>query len=55
MPAWAATEDGPASKPGELGQFAGFRFVTYDRHKAVVELVSRFSDSSLQLSTAPVR
>ncbi|WP_125264873.1 hypothetical protein [Streptomyces alboflavus] len=46
----------PPPEPGELGQFAGFRFVTYDRNTAVVELVTRFSDPGvLQVSTVTVQ
>ncbi|WP_282794599.1 hypothetical protein [Streptomyces sp. CC224B] len=46
----------PPPEPGELGQYAGFRFVTYDSRTAVIELVTRFSDTgALQVSTATVQ
>lgn len=44
-----------APVPGELGQFAGFQFVTYSKDIAVLQLVTKFSgssaDSALQVST----
>ncbi len=41
--------------PGGLGQLAGFRFVTYSPDIAVIQLVSRFSAGTLQVSTDTVR
>jgi len=41
--------------PGGLGQLAGFRFVTYSPDVAVIQLVSRFSSGSLQVSTLTVQ
>jgi len=41
--------------PGTLGQLAGFRFVTYSPDVAVIQLVSRFSTGTLQLTTSTVR
>jgi len=41
--------------PGELGQLAGFRFVTYSPDVAVIQLVSRFSSGTLQVSTDTVQ
>ena len=40
--------------PGGLGQLAGFRFVTYGPDVAVIQLVSRFSSGTLQVSTDTV-
>ncbi|WP_017972368.1 hypothetical protein [Actinopolyspora halophila] len=42
-------------EPGQLGQIAGFQFVTYTPDSAVIQLVSRFPDSTLQVSTHTVR
>jgi len=44
-----------SAPPGTYGQFAGFRFVTYTPDVAVIQLVSRFSDGTLQVSTYTVR
>lgn len=41
--------------PGAYGQLAGFRFVTYSSDVAVIQLVSRFSTGTLQLTTSTVR
>jgi hypothetical protein len=41
--------------PGTFGQLAGFRFVTYSPDVAVIQLVSRFSTGTLQLTTSTVR
>ena len=41
--------------PGGLGQLAGFRFVTYSPDVAVIQLVSRFSCGTLQVSTDTVQ
>ena len=38
-------------RPGQLGQFAGFRFVDYTPDRAVVQLVTRFSSGRLQALT----
>lgn len=47
------TADDPV---GAYGQIAGFRFVTYSTDVAVVQIVSRFSNSgSLQVATVTVR
>lgn len=41
--------------PGELGQVAGFRFVTYSDDVAVIQVVSRFpDDGALQVTTSTV-
>ncbi|MEU1121959.1 MULTISPECIES: hypothetical protein [unclassified Streptomyces] len=46
----------PDPEPGELGQFAGYRFVTYSKNTAVVELVTRFNQPEiLQVSTVTLR
>ncbi|WP_330346628.1 hypothetical protein OG858_47365 (plasmid) [Streptomyces europaeiscabiei] len=45
----------PEPAPGELGQFAGFRFVTYGGDTAVIELLTRFSDGALRVNTASMR
>ncbi|MGW2725093.1 hypothetical protein [Streptomyces sp. NPDC001492] len=45
----------PDPAPGELGQFSGFRFVTYSADTAVIELLTRFSDGALRLNTAVLR
>ncbi|MGW1674607.1 hypothetical protein [Streptomyces sp. NPDC002324] len=45
----------PDPAPGELGQFAGFRFVTYSGDTAVIELLTRFSDGALRVNTAVMR
>lgn len=41
--------------PGAFGQLAGFRFITYSSDVAVIQLVSRFSSGTLQLTTSTVR
>lgn len=46
----------PDPEPGELGQLAGFRFVTYSKTFAVIELVTRFNQPEfLQVSTVTLR
>lgn len=45
----------PAPDPGELGQIAGFHFVTYSADTAVIELLTRFTDGSLRVNTASLR
>ncbi|GAA1377127.1 hypothetical protein ACFPK5_00255 [Streptomyces beijiangensis] len=45
----------PTPEPGELGQLAGFKFVTYGPSTAVVEVVTRFSTGILQASALTVR
>lgn len=45
----------PDPAPGELGQYAGFHFVTYSPDSAVVELLVRFTDGTLRVSTASLR
>ncbi|MEU1132627.1 hypothetical protein ABZ383_22660 [Streptomyces sp. NPDC005900] len=46
----------PDPEPGELGQLAGFRFVTYSNSLAVIELVTRFNQPEiLQASTVTLR
>ncbi|WP_147431831.1 hypothetical protein [Motilibacter peucedani] len=47
-----ATADDPS---GTFGQIAGFQFVTYSPDLAVVELVSRFSNGTMHVSTNTVR
>lgn len=49
----AAVTDNSA-QPGEYGQIAGFKFVTYTPQTAVIQIVSRFSDGSMQVSTMTV-
>lgn len=41
--------------PGELGQVAGFRFVTYNDDTAVIDLLMRYSDGSLQVGPQTIR
>ncbi|GAA2110913.1 hypothetical protein [Streptomyces synnematoformans] len=50
-----ATAPPPAPAPGELGQIAAFDITTYSPDTAVVQLVTRFVDGSLQASTATLR
>lgn len=53
--AYEATAEPVAPAPGELGQVAGFQFVTYTDDLAVIEIVTRFSTGSLQASTVTMR
>lgn len=46
--------DNSSSQPGDFGQIAGFHFVTYTPSVAVVQLVNRFSDGTLQVTTETV-
>ncbi|MCX4919981.1 hypothetical protein [Streptomyces sp. NBC_00687] len=41
--------------PGELGQVAGFHFVTYNDDTAVIEVLMRYPDGSLQVAPETVR
>ncbi|WP_158013636.1 hypothetical protein [Carbonactinospora thermoautotrophica] len=43
-----------SDQPGQYGQVAGFKFVTYTPQVAVIQLVSRFPTGSLQVITATV-
>ena len=43
------------AQPGTYGQVAGFRFVTYSPDVAVIQVVSRFADGTLQVATVTVR
>ncbi|WP_328643928.1 hypothetical protein [Streptomyces canus] len=45
----------PQPEAGELGQFAGFHFITYSTDVAVIDLLTRFSDGSLRVNTASLR
>lgn len=49
------TESPPAPQPGELGQIAAYDITTYSPDTAVVQLITRFVDGSLQASTATLR
>ncbi|WP_459645183.1 hypothetical protein [Kineococcus sp. NUM-3379] len=52
--AWAATR-GPLTlsrpKAGDLGQIAGFQFVSYTEEQAVIQLVSKFGNGQLLVVT----
>lgn len=50
----SAGQPGGSGQPGGYGQFAAFQFVTYSPQTAVIELVSRFSDGSMQQVTETV-
>ena len=41
--------------PGEMGQYAGFHFITYDNNLAVLDLLLRFQDGTLQVTPATMR
>lgn len=45
---------GDTSDPGAYGQVAGFTFAAYSPTTAVVQLITRFSDGSMQVGTATV-
>ncbi|WBB62015.1 hypothetical protein O7599_05600 [Streptomyces sp. WMMC500] len=45
----------PAPQPGELGQIAGFDVITYTGDMAVIQLVTRFTGGTLQVSTSTLR
>ncbi|MFE6892056.1 hypothetical protein [Streptomyces sp. NPDC057694] len=45
----------PAPEPGELGQVAGFRYVTYNPQTAVVEVLYRYPDGSHQFQPMTTR
>ncbi|MEJ8662308.1 hypothetical protein [Streptomyces sp. MS1.AVA.4] len=44
-----------APVPGELGQIAGFQYVTYTEQTAVLQVVTRFGSGVLQTSTLTLR
>jgi hypothetical protein len=46
---------GQTIKPGQMGQFTGFRFITYDKTIAVISLVTRMPDGDLRSVTTTVR
>jgi hypothetical protein len=43
-----------AVTPGQLGQLAGFKFVNYTPETATIQLVSRFANGGLQMTTITV-
>ncbi|MFD6921846.1 hypothetical protein ACFV99_16750 [Streptomyces sp. NPDC059944] len=45
----------PDPAPGDLGQVAGFHFVTYNDDTAVIDLLMRYPDGSLQVAPQTVR
>lgn len=45
---------GDASDPGVYGQMAGFKFAAYSADIAVIQIITRFSDGTLQVGTATV-
>ncbi|MFF5893942.1 hypothetical protein ACFY72_35010 [Streptomyces globisporus] len=49
--AYEATAEPVAPVPGELGQVAGYQFVTYTPELAVLQLVNRFGDSGVMQAT----
>ncbi|MEU4924619.1 hypothetical protein AB0G29_35360 [Streptomyces parvus] len=49
--AYEKTAEPVAPVPGELGQVAGFQFVTYTPQTAVLQLVNRFGDSGVMQAT----
>uniref|UniRef100_A0AAU1M5N5 DUF8175 domain-containing protein n=1 Tax=Streptomyces sp. NBC_00148 TaxID=2903626 RepID=A0AAU1M5N5_9ACTN len=53
--AYEATAEPIAPVPGELGQFAGFQFVTYTPQTAVLQMVSRFEAGTMQVSTVTMQ
>ncbi|WP_329167518.1 hypothetical protein OHB49_45615 (plasmid) [Streptomyces sp. NBC_01717] len=53
--AYEATAEPVAPVPGELGQFAGFQFVTYTPQTAVLQMVSRFEAGTMQVSTVTLK
>lgn len=53
--AYEATAEPVAPVPGELGQFAGYQFVTYTPQTAVLQMVSRFAAGAMQVSTVTLQ
>ncbi|MFJ2561321.1 MULTISPECIES: hypothetical protein [unclassified Streptomyces] len=53
--AYEETAEPVAPVPGELGQFAGYQFVTYTPETAVLQMVSRFDQGVMQVSTVTLR
>jgi hypothetical protein len=49
-----ATVTGDTSDPGTYGQVAGFKFVTYTKDTAVIQIVTRFTDGTMQVGTETV-
>ncbi|NHC15816.1 hypothetical protein [Motilibacter deserti] len=44
-----------SAQPGQFGQLAAFKFVTYTQDVAVIQLVTRFATGQMQVATDTVR